>query len=285
MARLAISELTTYRWSFEEDVTQYVAAGIDSLGVWRHKLSDYGEERGGELIAEHRLAVSSLSWAGGFSGSDGRSHEESVEDACDAIRLAAVLRAGCLILHSGPRALHTQKHVRRLLTTALDTLLPLAEQLKVTLALEPMPPETAGDWTFLTTLTDATELIVRTGSPALKLVLDTCHWGRSPALQSELESLIPHLALVQLADSRGVQGREPNRCRLGEGTIPLERVVATLVQAGYRGEYEVELMGEDLEACDYSQLLSHSQRTFDSLLAAAAKAAPRLPPLPTAQRA
>ena len=28
MVRLAVSELTTFRWSFEEDVAQYVAAGI-----------------------------------------------------------------------------------------------------------------------------------------------------------------------------------------------------------------------------------------------------------------
>ena len=93
MARISMNELTTYRWSFEEDVQQYAKAGFDAIAVWRHKLSDFGEEKGAELIAESGLKVSSLLWAGGFTGSDGRSHKESVEDAHDAIRLAANLGA------------------------------------------------------------------------------------------------------------------------------------------------------------------------------------------------
>ena len=46
MSRLSINELTTYRWSFEEDVTRYKAAGIAGIGVWRQKLADFGEEKG-----------------------------------------------------------------------------------------------------------------------------------------------------------------------------------------------------------------------------------------------
>ena len=50
MDRVSISEVTTYRWSFEEDVQNYVGAGISGIGVWRQKLSDFGEEKGVELI-------------------------------------------------------------------------------------------------------------------------------------------------------------------------------------------------------------------------------------------
>ncbi|MEO8499118.1 MAG: sugar phosphate isomerase/epimerase, partial [Planctomycetota bacterium] len=81
MPRLSINELTTYRWTFEEDVEHYQAAGIQSLAVWRHKLSDFGEEKGIELLIDSGLAVSSLQWAGGFTGSDGQSHDDSIADA------------------------------------------------------------------------------------------------------------------------------------------------------------------------------------------------------------
>ena len=57
MALLSISETTTFRWSFEEDVTNYAAAGIPAIGVWRHKLSDFGESKGIELLAETGLRV------------------------------------------------------------------------------------------------------------------------------------------------------------------------------------------------------------------------------------
>ena len=85
MGRLAISDLTTFRWSFEEDVARYSAAGVPAIGVWRQKLADLGDERGAELLAECGLVASSLQWAGGFTGSDGHSHEESLADARQAI--------------------------------------------------------------------------------------------------------------------------------------------------------------------------------------------------------
>jgi hypothetical protein len=46
MKRLSMNELTTYRWSFEEDVVNYRAAGISAISVWREKIADFGEERG-----------------------------------------------------------------------------------------------------------------------------------------------------------------------------------------------------------------------------------------------
>ena len=66
MVRLAVSELTTFRWSFEEDVAQYLAAGIAAIGIWRQKLADVGERKGALLLAKSELAVSSLQWAGGW---------------------------------------------------------------------------------------------------------------------------------------------------------------------------------------------------------------------------
>src|SRR5690606_9546035 len=150
MKQLSMNELTTYRWSFEEDVHQYAAAGMAAIGVWRHKLSDFGETKGAELLREHGLAVSSLLWAGGFTGSDGRSHKDSIEDALDAVRLAAELDASVLIVHTGARAGHTHNHARRLVKSALVEVARLAEESGVTLAVEPMHPACAADWTYLT---------------------------------------------------------------------------------------------------------------------------------------
>ena len=60
MAKLSVSETTTFRWSFEEDVRNYAGAGIPAIGVWRQKISDYQEARVVELLREHGLEVSHL---------------------------------------------------------------------------------------------------------------------------------------------------------------------------------------------------------------------------------
>jgi sugar phosphate isomerase/epimerase len=268
MARLSINELTTFRWSFDEDVQGYAAAGVDGIGVWRQKLADFGEERGIELLLESGLKVSSLLWAGGFTGSDGKSFKESIEDAREAIRLAGALGAGCLIVYSGPRAGHTHNHARRLMRGALEEILPLADAVDVDLALEPMHAGCAADWTFLTQFDEAIDLIRNFNSTRLKLAFDTYHLCQNGSMLSKVRDIVDHIAIVQLGDAKEPPQGEPNRSPLGEGKLPLADVVRALEQAGYQGFYDIELMGEEIERSDYQQLVAQSKAAFERLLPA-----------------
>ena len=265
MVTLAMNEMTTYRWSFEEDVEQYLAVGIGQIGVWRPKLADFGEIRGLDLLAESGLGVSSLHWTGGFTGSDARSYTESLQDAREAMRVAAELQANCLLVHSGPRAGHTRNHARRLLQQALCELLETAQDACVPLALEPMPPESASDWTFLHTLDETMELIDRIGSPWLKIAFDTYHFGHDPALLDRIPELVPRIALVQLADAAGPPSDEQDRFPLGRGNLPLNEIVGRLRAADYDGAWEVELMGPEIEASEYHALLRQTVDAFHEL--------------------
>jgi sugar phosphate isomerase/epimerase len=263
---LSINEMTTYRWSFDEDVSRYGASGIEAIGVWRQKLADFGEDKGIELLAKSGLAVSNLLWAGGFTGSDGHSYQESLADAREALHLAAALKAGHLVVYSGGRNGHTQNHARRLFTSALGELLPLAAQLNVVMAIEPMHSGCAEDWTFLTSLDEALSLIQSIGSPYLKLAFDTYHLGHDPHIVEQIGAIAGAIGIVHLGDSKCTPDREQNRHRLGEGILPLSCIVKALKQAGYNGYYDVELIGEEIESSDYRQLLEGSKRAYEQLV-------------------
>ena len=262
MAELAMNEMTTYRWSFEQDVQRYAAAGIRAIGVWRQKLGDCGEIRGIELLAESGMEVSSLQWAGGFTGSDGHTHSESIEDAREAIRLASRMEAGCLIIHSGARGVHTHNHARRLFRSAIDRLLPVAESAGVTLAIEPMARECGVDWTFLHSIDEALELVHAYKHPRFQLVFDSYHWGHEAETLGRLGEILPHAALIQLGDARQPPQGEPNRVPLGDGELPLPAIIDAALKSGYDGFFEVELLGEEIEVIDYAQLLAGSQQAF-----------------------
>ena len=264
MVRFCMNEVTTFRWSFEDDVQNYVAAGIRGISVWRPKLSDYGEEKGIELLNDAGLEVASLLWAGGFTGSDGRSYKESVSDAKDAIRLAGALKAGCLVVYSGARGGHTTNHAKRLLRNAINELLPLADEFGVTLALEPMHAGCAAEWTFLTNLDEAVGLIQEFASPRFRLAFDTYHVGFDAKVIERISTLLPSIAIVQLGDGKSCPNGEQNRCRLGDGVLQLAGLVSTLKNSGYEGYCDVELMGEEIENSDYRELLRHSKATFDA---------------------
>lgn len=266
MAELSMNETTTFRWSLEEDVERYAAAGIPAIGVWRQKLSDCGTERALELLDQTGLKVSHLLWAGGFTGSDGRSYSESVEDAQEALRTARQLGTRTLVVYSGARGGHTYNHARRLVRSALGELLPLAEQFDVDLALEPMHPGCAKGWTFLVDLDETLEMLDAVGSPRVKIVLDTYHLGQEEGLAARIPEIISRVAIVQLGDARQPPAGEPNRCRLGEGSIPLREIIGALKAAGYDGYYDVELLGEEIESCDYEALLEHAKQAFAALV-------------------
>ncbi len=267
MAILSLNETTTFRWSFEDDVAHYAAAGIKAIGVWRQKLSDYGQDRALELVRQHHLKVSHLFWAGGFTGSEGHSYRESVEDTAEALRMAAALETGCLVVCSGARAGHTFNHARQLVQSALKELLPLAEEFGVVMALEPMHPGCAARCTFLNNLDDALDIIQTVDRPQVKLLLDTYHLGQDPGLVERIPQIVSQIALVQLGDAKCPPRGEQNRCRLGDGIVPLRQIVCALRSAGYDGFFDVELLGEDIEGLDYRGLLAHAKEAFAELMA------------------
>lgn len=267
MSRLSMNEITTYRWTFQEDVLNYAAANIPAIGVWRAKLADFGEERGAELLCESGLHVSHIQWAGGFTGHDGRTFSESVHDGLEAVRLAAHLKADCLVVYSGGRAGHTVNHARRLFREALCALCVLGEELGVSIAIEPMHPGCAREWTFLTSLDDALQTIHECNHANLKLVFDTYHLCHTPSIMDRIPEIAPHVALVQLGDGKAPPTKDQDRTPLGRGCLPLREVCQALLRAGYDGYFDVELIGEEIEAMNYAELIKHSRDEFQKLVA------------------
>jgi len=262
MSLLSMNQMTTYRWSLAQDVENYQEAGYSAIGVWRNKFIDENEDQAIDLISRSGLSVTNVSWAGGFTGSDGRPQAESIDDAADAIRFAASIMAGCLVIYSGGRNNHIFSHAGRLLRLALDELLPMAEMWEVPLAIEPMHPACATDWTFLTSIESAVELVEQYDHPMLKIAYDTYHFPLGRRRGSVLSTLAPNLGIVFLGDRLQPPSMDQERCPLGHGRLPLIEIVSTLQDAGYNGAYDVKLLGPDIESFDYWTLLEQSQIAF-----------------------
>jgi sugar phosphate isomerase/epimerase len=59
---------------------------------------------------------------------------------------------------------------------------------------------------------------------------------------------LPRCDLVQVSDYVLGDRSLPNRAVPGDGTIPLERIIGTLLQAGYKGAFDIELVGPRIDA-------------------------------------
>lgn len=270
--RLSISELTTYRWAFDQDIHEYASSNnnISAIGIWRQKLEDYGTEAGIDLVCESGIAVSSLMWVGGFTGAEVRSYREALEDGIETIYQAAALGADCLIVYTGPRAGHTHNHAWRLAIQALDELAVVAGDLDVTLAIEPTRTCCADVWTFLNDLDAAIRFMDMVRGGEIKLVYDMYHLAYEGFDARQIAEIASRTALVQLSDSQGccldnVRRNEPSRCPLGHGKIPIGEVITAFEANGYRGFYEVELIGPAVQDCSYDCLLDDIREFYDDL--------------------
>ena len=268
MQRISISELSTLRWSFFQDAVRCASLGFESIGVWRPKIADFNIDEGADLLFEMKMGVSSLHWAGGFTGSEGPSFIEAIDDAIDAIQLASRLNAGCLIIHPGARNGHTLTHANRLLRCALSTLVPVAKDFDVQLAIEPIPGRQPSEWTFLERLEDSLDLISEFEFRNIGLVLDLYHVGLNPDAFEKLPEFINRVALIQLADRKSSSEGPELRQQLGTGNVPLKNWLRKFQELGYRGNYEVELfgpavVGSNSESADYFQMLEATTKYLE----------------------
>jgi sugar phosphate isomerase/epimerase len=258
MFDLAISEMTTSRWDLAVEVSRLVEHGYDAIAAWRPKVSDLGVAAAASLVASAGLRVSSVQWAGGFTGGDGRSFDEGIDDACDAIDMAEGLAAGVVVLHSGCRGGHTRSHATRLLWQALELLAPRAARAGVVLALRPLHPAAAG-CSFFPGLAEAIELIERFDDPAVGLAFDLWHWADDPRLGQLLPRLAEAAAIVQVADRFGPLVAGGDRLPPGQGCLPLEATLADLVEAGFQGDVEFDPVGEAVELQGYDAVLAETR--------------------------
>lgn len=261
MFDVAISQLTAPRLDLVEELAHVTAAGLDAIALWRPKLSDIGIGAVASALACAGVRVSSLQWAGGFTAGDGRSFDESVADAVEAIEVARMLAAPVLVIHSGCRGGHTRRHATRLVRDALETLAPIAAAASVTLAVRPIHAAVEPGCSLLTRLGEAVDLVDRVADPAVGLAVDLWQFADAADLPGLMPRLAERAAVVQVADRIGPPSPQADRLPAGQGTLPLEPLLAELIHHGYRGDFEFDPVGEMVEARGHAAIVQDVARS------------------------
>jgi len=248
--QIAVSQITTPQWSLQEAVENYARTeGIQGIGIWSDKLSQVGTKKAAQLLQATGLQVSTLVFIGNFT----QEANKGIEDGKRAIENAHQLGAKTLLTVTGPR-LHISTEAGNCRTrTALEALAPVAQQADVTLALEPLNPMDVTRYSTVVTIQQALTLVK--GLPGVGLIFDIWNTWWEPQLSAALESVQGKIACVQLADWKEPSDNPRNRAVPGEGVAPLAKLVKQVEQLGYQGWYEVEIMSDQYQPKEYSDLL------------------------------
>ena len=260
--RIAVSAVCSWNWSFADDLAFWREAGIGHVGLNVRKMEEAGWDDAVDAVRQAGLAVSSVGTVGYFAldqpdrwrGAQARVHR--------AQEAAAALGARCVVVVSGGAGRLTWEEAADALVEALAPARDTSVRLGVPLALE----NTASlrtDYSFVHTLRDTHDLAAAVGT-GVCVEVQSC-WAER-RLAATLVQAVSDIRLVQVSDFVSGSITSPDRQIIGDGDIPFERVIGYLLQAGYDGPFEIELIGPRIEQAGYETAILRSVDHLGSLL-------------------
>ena len=266
--RISVNSMCSATWTWQQDLEFYRDAGFCRVGLSFEKLLN---EAGGEMarmadvaraVRDQGLEITNLLGLGVFDLKDPHTWAAHQERLAVAIEVASIVEAQCLILLTGPAGPMTWESAADALEVASRPFLEKARDVGVPVALE-HTNSLRMDISFLHTLADTVMLARRLGC-AVCMDISACWIERG--LKDTITDAHDILALVQIADCVVGSRSTPNRCVLGEGGVPLHRIIGDVLGAGYNGYFDLEILGPHAEITGYAEVITRSSAWLTAAL-------------------
>jgi len=261
--RVCVSGISTWNWTLDQDLAFYEAIGVHTIGAALRKLETEGADRSVAKLAASALHIGNVIGVGPFLLDQPDTWPGQQARARSAVETAAALDAGCLVLTTGPAGQLTWEDAADAFARASAPVRAAASDAGVVLAIE-HTNSLRVDVGFVHTLRDAVDL-ARTLDMGVCMEINAC-WAERD-LGATIADGVDRISLVQVSDFAIGTLSTPNRLVPGDGDIPLDRIIGQLLDAGYDGLFDLELVGPAIEEEGYDGAVGRSVAVLGSLLA------------------
>jgi sugar phosphate isomerase/epimerase len=263
VSRLSLNQATTQNWGMAETIDGCARAGVEWIGLWRHKVEEIGIATAARRLDEAGLRVSSLCRGGFFPAATAGERQTRIEDTARALDEAAQLGAGVLVLVCGPAPDRDLDAARQMVEDGIRALLPRAAERGVRLAIEPLHPMYAGDRSVVVTLAQANRLAERIASPLVGVAVDVYHVWWDPEVYREIARAGKNILGFHVSDWLvPPPDHLLGRGMMGDGVIQLRRLREAVDAAGYAGPIEVEIFNQQTWDTPGAQILETIKERF-----------------------
>jgi len=251
--QLSVSQVTTLAATFADDLRAYRDAGLDGIGIWELKLADGGDgdAKALELFEASGLASAAavptvpsilpLPLLGGPTDP-----AERLDALCASVHRLAPFRPTGIVCLTGTGAGREPDDARATVVDGLRTLAREAENAGVRIGVEPYQRESGEQWTIVSSIAAAVELIEEAGDPpALGIQFDIWHLWNSPTLAEDVRAEIRRFVGVHVADTHEPTRGWADRALPGDGRADVARVLGLLDEAGWDGLYDIEIFSDN----------------------------------------
>ena len=234
--------------SLDEDLALWADLGIGNVGLISPKLETAGWDAGREAVLDAGVVVSSMSC-----------YRDGIPDS---LGFAAAVGAGLLYVPTGRAGPTPWEDAAEAYCADMAPLVARAQALGVTLATEPTNP-LRSDVSFVHSVRDAIDLARMAG---VGIVVDFYSAWYERGLERLIRTNIDLVVLVQICDYKLGTFTMPNRCAIGDGDIPVERLVGMMLDAGYAGPFDLEILGPRIEEEGYRGPIARSVQRASEML-------------------
>ena len=264
--RISVHGFCGSRSTLSEDIEFWRGAGIDRVGIPMPKIDDVpwdhgiDREHGGRdgvvsQILDAGLDVCHLTVVKAFDLSTPADWDWQRQAVLEVIDLAGTVSAERLCLTAGPAGLLLADDAARAFAEALGPVKKYAQDRNIPIALE-HNHVIRRDLGFLSTLKDA---VAYAQVNDIKVCAEVQNFWVEYDLGRTITSGVDVIDLVQISDWVQTDSMiPPNRAALGDGDIPLERIISMFLKAGYQGVFDIELVGPRIDAQGYQQAVVRS---------------------------
>lgn len=240
--------MCTYAWPFEHDLALWNDCGVRHAGLISAKLAD-DPERKMQQLTDHGICASTMI-TGCFDLSDRASWGKTREAQRSAIDWVAGQAGHSIYFTPGRTTGAIWRDDVATLAEAVAPIVAYGRDKGVRVAIEPSLRTSVS---FINTLRDATDTAEQTG---LHLISDFGNMWMERDFRETLARAMPHIALMQINDIViGTTTKPPpgGRAHIGDGELPLHRMMQDVLDAGYTGVFDLEVIGANLAVDDYDE--------------------------------
>lgn len=242
--RISLHQVAFMKESTAAFIEHCRSIGVPRMTLVAPKLMEPGElEAARQALATGGPRVETVNHLFGFFPDIEKDSGEAARKMIEAIGIAETLEAPNIYLVTGGRGALNWEEAADRFAEMIAPCLPVARDKGVRLLVE-----TASDFNvdihFAHTFDDTIRLAEIAG---IGVCQELHAWWFESALKEKIGRAMANTGLVQVSDYVPGDRTAPCRAVPGDGVIPLVRILGDILEAGYDGVFDLELLGPRIE--------------------------------------
>ena len=263
--RLSVNSVSSWQQPLAADIAMWGELGVGHVALILPKIDEVGWDRAREMMTSAGLRVSTIFGPTYRPLDADRSlgwWDDDQRRTVETIDFAASIGAASVYVCTGAASTLTWDEAADAFSELVAPAVARGAELGVPLLLEPTNPLRV-DISFVFWQRDAMDLARRAGTKVM-LDLQSCWYERG--IERVVRSNIDLVGLTQISDYVIGTTRTGDRAVPGDGDIPLERLLAIVLDAGFEGSFDLEVMGPRVEDEGYPSSVRRSVERASDLL-------------------